>query len=186
VVFFDEIDSIAPTRGGTSLGAENTGTWINNGTERMVSALLTEIDGIQGMQGVVVLAATNRVDMIDKALIRLGRFDKILFIPKPDRNTRQKILVICSKYKPINRDVDFGTIAGSTEGFSGADLSAVVNVAVSLVLHEYLKKFPKPEEAAKYASQATVDMHHFEDAIKRIKIQREMKEDEMAMMLQYR
>ena len=177
VVFFDEIDSIAPTRGGT---------WVNNGTERMVSALLTEIDGIQGMQGVIVLAATNRVDMIDKSMIRPGRFDKILFVPKPDRNTRQKILLICSKHKHIDRDVDLGTIANSTEGFSGADLSAVVNLAVSLVLHEYLMKFPKPDEAAKYASQATVAMHHFEDAIKKIKIQREMKEQEMAMMLQYR
>jgi transitional endoplasmic reticulum ATPase len=186
VVFFDEIDSIAPTRGHTSLGTENGGTWINNGTERMVSALLTELDGVQGMEGVVVLAATNRVDMIDKSLIRLGRFDKILFVPKPDRNTRQKILEICSKYKPIDRDVDLGCIANSTEGFSGADLSAVVNVAVSLVLHEYLMKFPKPDEAAKYASQATVYMHHFEDAIKKIKIQREMKEEGMAMMLQYR
>ena len=177
VVFFDEIDSIAPTR---------VGTWVNNGTERMVSALLTEIDGIQGMQGVIVLAATNRVDMIDKSLIRPGRFDKILFVPKPDRNTRQKILLICSKHKHIDRDVDLGTIANSTEGFSGADLSAVVNLAVSLVLHEYLMKFPKPDEAAKYASQATMAMHHFEDAIKKIKIQREMKEQEMAMMLQYR
>ena len=186
VVFFDEIDSIAPTRGHTSLGTENGGTWINNGTERMVSALLTELDGVQGMEGVVVLAATNRVDMIDKSLIRLGRFDKILFVPKPDRNTRQKILEICSKYKPIDRDVDLGSIANSTEGFSGADLSAVVNVAVSLVLHEYLMKFPKPDEAAKYASQATVYMHHFEDAIKKIKIQRDMKEEGMAMMLQYR
>ncbi|HZE78239.1 MAG TPA: AAA family ATPase, partial [Nitrososphaeraceae archaeon] len=186
VVFFDEIDSIAPTRGQTSLGTENGGTWINNGTERMVSALLTELDGVQGIEGVVVLAATNRVDMIDKSLIRLGRFDKILFVPKPDRNTRQKILEICSKYKPIDRHVDLGSIANSTEGFSGADLSAVVNVAVSLVLHEYLMKFPKPDEAAKHASQATVYMHHFEDAIKKIKIQRDMKEEGMAMMLQYR
>jgi transitional endoplasmic reticulum ATPase len=94
--------------------------------------------------------------------------------------------VICSKDKPIDRDVDVGTIANATEGFSGADLSAVVNVAVSLVLHEYLMKFPRPDEAAKYASQATVSMRHFEDAIKKVKVQRQVKEEEMAMMLQYR
>ena len=85
--------------------------------------------------------ATNRIDMIDTALLRPGRFDKIVFVPKPDVKTRQKILEIHTKDKPIGRDVDLITIAEVTEGFSGADVSAVANTAVSLVLHEYLAKY---------------------------------------------
>ena len=92
VVFFDEIDSIAPTRG---MGGDSMVT------ERVVSQLLTELDGIQALSGVVVLAATNRADMIDPALLRPGRFDKIVFVPMPDKAARQRILEIHSKDKPI-------------------------------------------------------------------------------------
>src|SRR3954464_4185328 len=97
VVFFDEIDSIAPTRG---MGGDSMVT------ERVVSQLLTELDGIQALAGVVVLAATNRADMIDPALLRPGRFDKIVFVPMPDKAARQKILEIHSKDKPIGPDMD--------------------------------------------------------------------------------
>ena len=134
VIFFDEIDSIAPTRGGGMEGG------VHSSAERMVSQLLTEMDGIQEIHEVVVLAATNRIDMIDTALLRPGRFDKIVYVPKPDVKTRQKILEIHTKGKPLGRDVDLITIAEVTEGFSGADVSAVANTAVSLVLHEYLAK----------------------------------------------
>ena len=184
VIFFDEIDSIAPTRGGGA-GMEG-GIGINTSTERMVSQLLTELDGIQELQGVVVLAATNRVDMIDMALIRPGRFDKIVFVPKPDRKTRQVILEIYVKDKPIGQDVNMKTIADATEGFSGADVSAIANTAVSLVLHEYLQRYPTPEEAAKHTSDALVSMRHFEEAIRKIKTQREMKPEEKANLSQYR
>ena len=105
VIFFDEIDSIAPIRGGGMEGG------VHSSAERMVSQLLTEMDGIQEIHEVVVLAATNRIDMIDTALLRPGRFDKIVFVPKPDVNTRQKILEIHTKDKPIGRDVDLITIA---------------------------------------------------------------------------
>ena len=152
VIFFDEIDSIAPTRGGGMEGG------VHSSTERMVSQLLTEMDGIQEIHGVVVLAATNRVDMIDTALLRPGRFDKIVYVPKPEVKTRQKILEIHTKGKPLSRDVDLRRIAELTEGFSGADVSAVANTAVSLVLHEYLAKYSTPEEAAKHASEALVSM----------------------------
>ena len=135
VIFFDEIDSIAPTRGGGMEGG------VHSSAERMVSQLLTEMDGIQEIHEVVVLAATNRIDMIDTALLRPGRFDKIVYVPKPDVKTRQKILEIHTKGKPLGRDVDLITIAEVTEGFSGADVSAVANTAVSLVLHEYLAKY---------------------------------------------
>jgi transitional endoplasmic reticulum ATPase len=97
VIFFDEIDSIAPTRGGGMEGG------VHSSTERMVSQLLTEMDGIQEIHGVVVLAATNRVDMIDTALLRPGRFDKIVYVPKPEVKTRQKILEIHTKGKPLSR-----------------------------------------------------------------------------------
>jgi transitional endoplasmic reticulum ATPase len=179
VIFFDEIDSIAPTRGGGMEGG------VHSSAERMVSQLLTEMDGIQEIHEVVVLAATNRVDMIDTALLRPGRFDKILYVPKPDVKTRQKILEIHTKGKPLSRDVDLITIAEVTEGFSGADVSAVANTAVSLVLHEYLAKYSTPEEAAKHASEALVSMQHFQEAVKRIRIQREMKPGEKITLPQY-
>jgi transitional endoplasmic reticulum ATPase len=169
VVFFDEIDSIAPTRG---MGGDSMVT------ERVVSQLLTELDGIQALSGVVVLAATNRADMIDPALVRPGRFDKIVFVPMPDKAARLKILEIHSKDKPIGPDVELSRVAELTEGFSGADTSSVANTAVSLVLHEYLAKYPTPEEAAKHASEAHVMMRHFEEGVKKIKTQREGKPGE--------
>jgi transitional endoplasmic reticulum ATPase len=179
VIFFDEIDSIAPIRGGGMEGG------VHSSAERMVSQLLTEMDGIQEIHEVVVLAATNRIDMIDTALLRPGRFDKIVFVPKPDVNTRQKILEIHTKGKPLGRDVDLITIAEVTEGFSGADVSAVANTAVSLVLHEYLAKYSTPEEAAKHSSEALVSMQHFEEAVKKIRLQRDMKPGEKITLPQY-
>src|ERR1051325_8190620 len=176
VVFFDEVDSIAPNRGGSSMGEDGVGG--TTGTERMLSQLLTEMDGIQDMQGTVVIAATNRADRIDPALIRPGRFDKIVYVPNPDKHTREKLLGIYTKGKPIGRDIDLKKIAEKTEGFSGADVSAIVNTAISLVLHEYLQKYPTPEESVKHASDAIVLMHHFEDAVKKIKTQRDTKPGE--------
>ena len=173
VIFFDEIDSIAPPRGGSSSG-DGSGP-VSGSMERMVSQLLTEIDGMQEIYGVVVIAATNRIDMIDRALLRPGRFDKIIYIPNPDKSTRQKILEICTKNKPISRNTDLERISDLTEGFSGADVSSVVNTAISIVMHDYLARYPTPEEAAKHTSEAFVSTQHFEDAIKKIRAQREMK-----------
>ena len=144
IIFFDEIDSIAPTRGGMEGGASGF-----SGTQPILSQLLTEMDGVQQMQGVMVIAATNRVDIIDTALLRPGRFDKIVYVPNPDKNTRFRILEVHTKGKPIGRDIDLMKIAEMTNGFSGAEVSAVVNTAISLVLHEYLQKYPSPEEGSK-------------------------------------
>ena len=177
VVFFDEIDSVAPTRG---MGGDSMVT------ERVVSQLLTELDGIQALSGVVVLAATNRADIIDPALLRPGRFDKIVFVPMPDKLARQKILEIHSKDKPLGPDVNLVRVAELTEGFSGADASSVANTAVSLVLHEYLAKYPTPEEAAKHVSEAHVMMRHFEESVKKIKTQREGKPGEKVAVPYYR
>jgi transitional endoplasmic reticulum ATPase len=165
VIFLDEMDSIAPARG-LHIGESSTG--------RMVSQILTEIDGISEMKGVVVLGATNRPDMIDAALLRPGRFDRILLVPNPDFESRYKILRLSAKGKPIGQDVDLRKIADkTTEGFSGAETSAIVNTAVSLVLHEYLSKYPTPGEASKHATEAYIDMLHFEGAVKKIRAQKD-------------
>ena len=180
IIFFDEVDSIAPIRGGGMEGGGGHGS-----TERVVSQLLTEMDGIQEMHGVVVIAATNRVDIIDMALLRPGRFDKVIYVPNPDSKTRQKILEINTKGKPVSHDVDLKRLADMTDAFSGADVSAVANTAISLVLHEYLERFPTPEEATKHASEALISMNHFEEAVRKIKKQREMKPGGRALLSQY-
>ena len=124
VVFFDEIDSIAPVRGA---GGETAVT------ERVVSQLLTELDGMENMHGVVVLAATNRADMIDPALLRPGRFDKIISIPLPDKESRKSILRINAKKIPTvdspddPQHVNFDKIAEMTDGMSGADTASIAN-----------------------------------------------------------
>jgi transitional endoplasmic reticulum ATPase len=155
-------------------------------SDRIVSQILTEMDGISELHGVVVLAATNRPDMVDTALMRPGRFDRIIVVPNPDSQTRKKIIKIHSEGKPMGPDIDLQRIADMTDGFSGADTSAVANTAVSLVLHEYLAKYPTPEEAAKHASEAQVMMRHFEEAVKKIKTQREGKPGEKLTVPYYR
>jgi len=172
VIFFDEIDSIAPIRGA---GGETAVT------ERVVSQLLTELDGMENMRGVVVLAATNRADMIDTALLRPGRFDKIIQIPLPDKESRKSILAINAKEIPIVTDpksqdyVDIEKIAEVTDGLSGADVAAIANTAVSLVIHEFLDAHPDVKEAEKASEGAKVTMKHFEEAVKKVKDQKDLK-----------
>ncbi len=113
IVFLDEIDSIAPRRG--SYGDSGV-------TERIVNQLLTSLDGIEVLQGVVVLAATNRPDIIDPGLLRAGRFDKIIYIPPPDAESRLKILQVHTKEMPLAKDVNLKEIAQKTDGYVGADL----------------------------------------------------------------
>jgi transitional endoplasmic reticulum ATPase len=163
VIFFDEIDSLAPTRG---MGGESMVT------ERVVSQLLTEVDGIQALQGVVVLAATNRIDMVDPALLRAGRFDKIIRIPLPDDDARKQVLQIHMKGKPISKEVEVGQLVEMTEGFNGADLAALVNTAVSIVLQAYIAKYPKPEDAKKHLAEAIVTYDHFKEAAKKVRSSR--------------
>jgi transitional endoplasmic reticulum ATPase len=182
VIFFDEVDSVAPIRGG---GMEGLGGG-HSSSERMMSQLLTEMDGMQEMHDVVVIAATNRIDMMDTALLRPGRFDKIIYIPNPDKNTRERILQIHVKGKPISDDIDLKRLVDMTEGFSGADVSSVANTAVSLVLHDYIQKYPSPEEALKHTSEARVSIRHFEDAVKNVRRQREMKPEEKMNLSHFR
>jgi len=183
VIFFDEIDSIAPIRGA---GGETAVT------ERVVSQLLTELDGMENMRGVVVLAATNRADMIDTALLRPGRFDKIIQIPLPDKESRKSILAINAKEIPIVNDpkssgyVDIEKIAEVTDGLSGADVAAIANTAVSLVIHEFLDAHPDVKEAEKASEGAKVTMKHFEEAVKKVREQKNLKIGQKVVASYYR
>jgi len=177
IIFFDEIDSLAPLRG---LGGDSMVT------ERVVSQLLTELDGIQSLSGVVVLAATNRMDMIDPALLRAGRFDKFLYIPQPDKSARRQILEIKIKGKPIHNKLDLDKVADMCDGLSGADIASVVNTAMSLVLQQYVATYPNPKDAKEHATEAIVSMTHFEDAIRKVKSSREGRPMERVPVSYYR
>ncbi|MEM1768593.1 MAG: AAA family ATPase, partial [Desulfurococcaceae archaeon] len=147
VVFFDEIDSIASIRGfGYDSGV----------SERVVSQLLTEMDGIQRLENVVVIAATNRPDIVDPALLRPGRFDKLIYIPPPDQNARLEILKIHTRTLPLSENVDLYELASRTEGYSGADLEALVREAVMIALREDI-------------NTSIVDIKHFNKAFEYIK-----------------
>jgi transitional endoplasmic reticulum ATPase len=121
IIFFDEIDAIAPVRG--------SGFGDSNVTERMISQLLTEMDGLEELKGVVVVAATNRPDMVDPALLRPGRFDKIIRLGWPNYETRVAIFEVHLRGKPIASDVNVHKLAELTEGFTGSDIAYVVNEA---------------------------------------------------------
>ena len=182
VIFFDEIDSIAPIRGA---GGETAVT------ERVVSQLLTELDGMENMHGVVVLAATNRADMIDPALLRPGRFDKIIQIPLPDKESRNSILKINCEDIPIadpkSADkIDYEKLAEMTDGLSGADVASIANTAVSLVVHEHLDSAPDAKEITEKASKAIVTMKHFEEAVKKVREQKDLKIGEKVVASYYR
>ncbi len=183
VVFFDEIDSIAPIRGA---GGETAVT------ERVVSQLLTELDGMENMHGVVVLAATNRADMIDPALLRPGRFDKIIQIPLPDKESRKSILKINAEKIPTISDkndpqhVDFEKLADMTDGLSGADTAAIANTAVSLVIHEFLDSHPDVKDVEKKSIDAKVTMKQFEEAVKKVREQKDLKMGEKLVASYYR
>ena len=183
VIFFDEIDSIAPIRG---VGGETAVT------ERVVSQLLTELDGMENMHGVVVLAATNRSDMIDPALLRPGRFDKIIEIPMPDKDSRKKILEINVKEIPFVSEpqepgfVDLDKIAEMTDGMSGADVAAIANTAVSLVIHEFLDSHPDEKLIESSSKTAKVTMKHFEQSVKKVRDQKNLKIGQKIVASYYR
>ena len=146
IIFFDEIDSIAPRRG------TEVGTHV---TEQVVSQLLAEMSGIEELKQVIVIAATNRPDIIDPALLRPGRFDRLIYVPQPDEKTRLEILKTHVRNMPL-KGVSLEKIAKNTEGYSGADLEAVVNEAAMNALRENEK-----------ATEVT--QKHFDMALKKIK-----------------
>ncbi len=142
VIFMDEIDSIAPERG---KGGGDDGV-----TERVISQMLTEMDGLESLNNVVVIAATNRPDIMDPALLRPGRFDKSILIGPPDEESRMAILDIHTRGKPMSEEVDLGSIAQRTEGCTGADIAAICNEAVMSAVRRLISsgKEPTDEEIA--------------------------------------
>jgi transitional endoplasmic reticulum ATPase len=121
IVFIDEIDAVAGFRGGYDEGTHVT--------ERVVNSLLTELDGLQNLKNVVVLAATNRPDMLDSALLRPGRFDKVIQLPAPDEKMRLEIFKIHTKGMPLAKDVDLKELAKKSEGYTGADIEGLCREA---------------------------------------------------------
>ena len=186
IIFFDEIDSIAPRRSNRS-GSDT------NVTERMVSQLLTEIDGLEDLKGVTIIGATNRPDIIDEALLRPGRFDRIIEVPLSDKNARLHILSIHTRKKPLDSTCDLKKIAELTEGYTGADIESLVNAAAIAAIKDHIYLIQKSkgtkvtsEVKENYnkkttAAAATADntaskqiglrigMRHLEDALKKVK-----------------
>jgi len=145
IIFFDELDSIAPIRG------MDEGSRV---TERVVNQLLAELDGLETLKDVMVLAATNRPDMIDPALLRSGRFDRLLMIGPPDKSGRHEILKIHTAKIPNAEDVQLEELSELTEGYVGSDLEALCREAVMLAMRENLE---------------TVGMDHYREALKKVR-----------------
>ena len=154
VIFFDELDAIAPRRGGGSEGDAHV-------TERVLSQMLTELDGLEDLKGVVVIGATNRPDIIDEALLRPGRFDRILEVPTPDNEARKHIFQIHTKKKPLESDVNLDKLVEMTEGMTGADIAALLNAAAMSAIKEHVRQ--------KSGSKLKISMKHFETALNKVR-----------------
>ncbi|MCK5477187.1 MAG: CDC48 family AAA ATPase [Candidatus Aenigmarchaeota archaeon] len=151
IIFFDEFDSIASVRSSSSSDS--------NTNERIVNQLLTELDGIEELTDVVVIAATNRIDLIDKALLRPGRLDEIIKINMPDEDTRERILKVHVKNMPLEKKMDLKKYASKTKNFSGADLSAVVREAGMEAIREAKKN---------KSNDIIIREKHFKNALEKI------------------
>ncbi|ERG97932.1 MAG: AAA family ATPase, CDC48 subfamily [Haloquadratum sp. J07HQX50] len=159
VVFFDEIDSIATERGG------NTGD--SGVSERVVSQLLTELDGLESLEDVVVIATTNRPDLIDSALLRPGRLDRHVHVPVPDETGRRAIFDVHTESKPLAESVNLDTLAAETEGYVGADIEAVCREASMSASREFIHSV-NPEEVEESVGNVRVTMQHFRDALEEV------------------
>ncbi len=157
VIFLDEIDAIAPVRGTSS----DSGV-----TERVISQLLTEMDGLEVLHNVVVIAATNRPDIIDTALLRPGRFDRLVFIAPPDLEARKEILRIHTRDKPLADDVDLDKLATSMTNFTGAEIGAVANEAVMLAIRDYVLSGGDADRDG--MDDVKVEMKYFEKAMENV------------------
>jgi len=149
IIFFDEIDALVPRRTGGSLGSHVT--------EGVVSQILTEIDGLEELHNVLIIGATNRLDIVDEALLRPGRFDRIIKVPMPDVKARENIFKIHTKKKPIAKDVDFTKLVELTKGFSGAEIAAIANRAAITALKRYVSGKLKNVTEIEISQQDLVD-----------------------------
>lgn len=153
ILFFDEIEAIAAAR-----SAEESG----NVSQRVVSQLFRELDGLQSSLGIIVLAATNRIDLVEPALLRAGRFDYIIEFPLPTRDERVEILRSYISSLPMQTKLDIDALAGLSDGWTGADIEAMCKKAVMLALEECLQKEEKPD-----LSRCTITSRHIEEAVER-------------------
>jgi transitional endoplasmic reticulum ATPase len=147
VIFFDEMDSLTPQRGA---GMGDSGV-----SERVISQLLTEMDGITTLQDIVVIAATNRPNLIDPAVLRPGRFDRLIYVPEPDDKSRLQILKLYTAGMPLTKDVDLNQISMATKYYSGADLENICREAAMHALRNDI-------------NAAEVTMKDFLDALKEV------------------
>ena len=151
IVFMDEVDSITPKRGGVH---------DSNVTERVVSQLLTEIDGLGKLKNVVVIMATNRPDIIDPAILRPGRTDRYIAIDIPNKKARMEIFKIHTQKMPLASDVKLSELADKTEGLTGADIAAICKEAGMLAVREFISKSPDPEEVKKRINNKEFKVTH--------------------------
>ncbi|MCT9097129.1 CDC48 family AAA ATPase [Haloarchaeobius sp. HME9146] len=156
VIFFDEIDSIATERGRHS-GDSGVG-------ERVVSQLLTELDGLEDLEDVVVIATTNRPDLIDSALLRPGRLDRHVHVPVPDEDGREKIFEVHTRNKPLADGVDLSRLAKKTEGYVGADIQAVCREASLAATREFINTV-SPDDMDDSVTNVRITKEHFEHAL---------------------
>jgi transitional endoplasmic reticulum ATPase len=161
IIFMDELDSIVPTRG-SSMGDSQV-------TERVISQILTELDGLEELRDVVVIGATNRPDMIDPALLRPGRFDRLLYVPPPDLEARKEIFKIHLKGKPLAGTVNIDELAAKTDGFTGADIEAICETASMLAIREYIEKYKGSDVMKAKLKELGITPEHFEEAMKKVK-----------------
>ena len=160
IVFFDEIDSIAPRRQDT-FGGE--------GTEKVISQILTEIDGIEELKDIVIIATTNRPEMVDPALLRPGRFDRLIHVDLPDSAGREAIFGIHLNGKPLSEDVNIHELAGLTDGYCGADIEALCREASMLSIRENVRPAMKREDVKRIAYSIRINNQHFRTAIEKLK-----------------
>ncbi|MBU4057254.1 CDC48 family AAA ATPase, partial [Patescibacteria group bacterium] len=151
IIFFDEIDSVVPRRGSEAA---------SHVVDRVISQFLTELDGIEELKGIVVLAATNRLDIIDPALLRAGRFDFHLELPVPDEETRLEIFKVHTRGKPLNSNVDLKSLVAATEGLVGADIELICRKASLSAIREFI------ESGGEDYSKFRVSALHFKEALK--------------------
>jgi len=149
IIFLDEIDALVPKRG--SAGSDS------HVTENVVSQILTEIDGLEELNNVLIIGATNRLDIVDEALLRPGRFDRIIKVPNPDEKGRQHIFEIHTKKKPLASDVKISEIVKITDDFSGAEIAAVANRAAIAALKRYVSGKSKNVKEIKITQQDLID-----------------------------
>ncbi len=163
IIFFDEVDSIVPARGSSA------DSFV---TERVVSQILTELDGLEELRDVVVIAATNRIDLIDPALLRAGRIDRLVHIPMPDKGARLKIFEIQLDGKPLSDDVSASWLTDATDGYSGADIHTVCREAAILALREVMSGASRDAadvDVKALASSVRITREHFERAIEYVR-----------------